>query len=151
MNALAIRHILVPVDFSAGSRRAVEFAGLLGEKFGAGLTLLHVAEPLRIEARGWSFDYAGTKTHDSEKSEAMLRELAALIPGDESADIQLKHGTPWEAIVAWADAHRVDLIVMPTHGRSGIKHLLLGSVAERVVQHAHCPVLVIRNGKALPS
>lgn len=144
-----IRHILVPVDFSEGTRCAIDYALALGGKFAARLTLLHVDKPLYIPATDVGFDYAAAERQGDGEAENQLRELAASITADIDVDTQMRYGIPWDCIVQWAAEHRADLIIMPTHGRSGLKHLLLGSVAERVVRHAHCPVLVVRESQKL--
>ena len=145
----SIQHILVPVDFSEGTRHAIDYALSLGGKFTVRITLLHVHAPIYIPATEVGFDYAASVRQDSGEAEAHLKELAASVATDIEVDTQMRYGIPWDCIVKWAVEHRVDLIIMPTHGRSGLKHLLLGSVAERVVQHAHCPVLVVRESPEL--
>ena len=77
-------------------------------------------------------------------AETRLKELAAPFAGSVPAKTVCLRGQPWQAICDWAADNAVDLIVMPTHGHSGLLHMWLGSVAERVVQKAPCPVLVVR-------
>lgn len=151
MKTPSIQHILVPVDFSEGTRRAIDYALSLGGKFSARLTLLHVHKPIYIPATEAGFDYAASERYGAGEAEAQLKALAASVATDIEVDTQMRYGIPWDCIVKWAVEHRVDLIIMPTHGRSGLKHLLLGSVAERVVQHAHCPVLVVRESQEIPA
>jgi universal stress protein A len=77
-------------------------------------------------------------------AQQQMQALADTIPAGIPFDTSIKVGVPWHAIVQQAADFPIDLVVMSTHGRSGIKHLWMGSVAERVVQHAPCPVLVVR-------
>ena len=151
MKTPSIQHILVPVDFSEGTRHAIDYALSLGGEFSARLTLLHVHKPIYIPATEVGFDYAASERYGAGEAEAHLKDLAASVPAEIKVDTQMRYGIPWDCIVKWAVEHRVDLIVMPTHGRSGLKHLLLGSVAERVIRHAHCPVLVVRRNPEFPA
>ena len=140
------KHILVPVDFSETTSPAIEYALELCGKFSASLTLLHVQIPTLVPGTELGFNYAEYLEHLSSAAADRLREIAAALPASSATRTQVLEGIPWDCIVQWAGEHSVDLIVMPTHGRSGLKHLLLGSEAERVVRHAHCPVLVVRDG-----
>jgi universal stress protein A len=146
MNTLQPSHLLVPVDFSETSRLAIDYALEVCAKFSARLTLLHVQKPPIVPGTELGFNYAEYLEHLSHTAAERLKELAASLPASCSARTQVLEGIPWDLIVQYAADHKVDLIVMPTHGRSGLKHLLLGSTAERVVRHAHCPVLVVRPG-----
>lgn len=146
MNTLKPTHILVPVDFSETTRLAVDYALEVNARFSAKLTLLHVQKPPIVPGTELGFNYAEYLQHLSATAADRLKELAASLPASCHAQTQVLDGIPWDCIVQYAADHKVDLIVMPTHGRSGLKHLLLGSTAERVVRHAHCPVLVVRDG-----
>jgi nucleotide-binding universal stress UspA family protein len=139
-----IRHILVPVDFSPYSKPALQTAEELAAKFAAPLTLYHVLEPAPLPVTDVGFIWDPAYQEMTNAAEKELKDLAASVPPGISVKYAVETGVPWDSIVNYAAAHSVDLIVMPTHGRSGLKHLWLGSVAERVVQHARCPVFVIR-------
>lgn len=143
-----IRHILVPVDFSEGSSRAIEYAVGIGDKFSSRITLLHVLEPAPPPPDGpmFSFDTYGQAMAEAASKE--LHRLSSTVTLNMKVDTDMTTGIPWSSIVERAGQGGIDLIVMPTHGRTALKHLVLGSVAERVVQHAPCPVLVVRRHPA---
>lgn len=147
---MQLRSILCPVDFSAGSNRAVAYAEFLAERFDARVTLLHVwTSPVSLypELAVWADNAEVTLAQAIE--EHAQKEMQALV-GSLSEKFrarvtnELVYGDPLTTIVERAQAGGFDLIVLGTHGRTGLMHLLLGSVAERVVQRATCPVLTIR-------
>lgn len=145
----SLDRILVPVDFSAHSERAVNYAMTLANKFGAHVSLLHVVEDPFVTGAWQSeafvpnipelLDELITAAHT--RLGELKKHLAAHGFVVETAVIT---GQPARAIVEQASAGRYDLIVMGTHGRTGFSHALMGSVAERVVQKAPCPVLTVR-------
>ena len=147
---MTLQHLLVPVDFSGETPAAVAAAVELAGKFSARLTLFHAVEPVLLPTG--DFYLAGdmaamTAAYSENLVEAARQELTALVartPAGVPVDIAIQVGIPWHCIVDYAAEYPIDLGVMSTHGRSGLKHLWLGSVAERVVQHAPCPVLVVR-------
>ena len=141
---MKIEHILIPLDFSDHSKRALEYAAALRGKFPAQVTLLHVIEPFVGYGAELSIIPANLDIDREDGAEARLKELAVTFGGDVVVNTVCLRGKPWHVICDWAADNKVDLIVMPTHGYSGLLHLWLGSVAERVVQKAPCPVLVIR-------
>jgi nucleotide-binding universal stress UspA family protein len=137
---MEIRHILAPTDFSAPASQAVTAAYELAQTFGAKLSLLHV-----IEVPAYAIEVA-LPLEDLERD--ARRELARLLPEADAAHVEVTRlvnmGVPYQRIVETATTEQVNLIVMATHGRTGLSHLVLGSVAERVVRLAPCPVLTIR-------
>ncbi len=141
---LQLRHILVPVDFSAPSEKALKYAARFAEQFGSKITLVHVIQPMVYPA---DFGYPPTvvDTLDEAVRQQIEERLAALAkktgPGTQSL---VRVGQPYFEIAAAAEELEVDLIIITTHGRTGLKHVLLGSTAERVVRHAPCPVLTVR-------
>jgi len=146
---IRIRHILVPTDFSPTSDAALEYARDVADRFGATLQLLHVLQdpfvngPL-VSAQSLS-ETPGVRTTIMEDAKARL--TARLTAHDRErfgAQGEVVFGRGADTIVEYAADSRADLIVMGTHGRTGVAHLLLGSVAERVVRTAHCPVLTVR-------
>jgi nucleotide-binding universal stress UspA family protein len=139
---IAIRHILVPVDFSECSRRAVEYASALADWYGATLTLFHAsaAAPMAYASGSPLLPPAAPPREDREALIGALRRMAG---GRSGVECDVEEQPAAEAILARAAADRTDLIVMGTHGRSGVPRLLLGSVAERVLREAPCPVLVV--------
>jgi nucleotide-binding universal stress UspA family protein len=148
-----IRRILVPLDFSPPSDRALAYARALSEEFGAPLYLLHVIED-RLMTGPWPAEvYLGElpKLREDLVKEAerrMLTSLESLAAEGIQATGEVLIGGPSHVIIEQANNVNADLIVMGTHGRTGITHLLIGSVAERVIRHAPCPVFVIRERKA---
>jgi nucleotide-binding universal stress UspA family protein len=144
---MEIRHLLVPTDFSESSRRALDEAVGLAQTFGAKLTLLHVVELPSYVTDGHTPVHVSTALRDDLQGHAQ-QELAKLPPGGSGAPVEIVRrvvvGAPHQQILAAAVAERVDWIVMATHGRTGLSHLVMGSVAERVVRTAPCPVLTIR-------
>ena len=140
------KRILVPTDFSATSARALEYAGVLAKAFGASLHLLHVvAFPLGTTAtpEGYWIEFSGLRQQMREDGERQIAELAAKLPGIKVATEVLDGQSPASVITKAATDHGAQLIVMGTHGHGGLTHLLLGSVAERVVRTAPCPVLTV--------
>lgn len=137
-----VKRILVPVDFSPSSRKALNYAAGLAKQFSAGLTLLHVIEPYHFASRVESpLDYVNLKQAAMEE---MARWAASIRRRTACVETAVAIGTAYEVIVTKARKNRIDLIILSTHGRTGLKHFLLGSVAERVVRLAPCPVLVVR-------
>jgi nucleotide-binding universal stress UspA family protein len=140
--------ILVPIDFSPPSNAALEYARTVAARFGASLHLLHVADdPYRALYSAEVFVPEMEGLRDEILADATARLQRQLRMGDIqqlAATVQAIVGTPAASIVEYAEAHDIDLIVMGTHGRGGMSHLLMGSVAERVVRTAPCPVLTVR-------
>jgi universal stress protein A len=142
-----IRQILAPTDFSEFSKQAVESALALARRFKAKLLLLHVVELPAYPVEGVWPSPLGTALLEDLERQARL-DLAQVLPDTPHVTVevirQVVVGTPYRKIVDVAAAENVDLIVMATHGRTGLSHLVMGSVAERVVRTAPCPVLTIR-------
>jgi len=142
-----IRHILAPTDFSDYSKKALSDALELAQTFGAKLSLLHVIEPPPYPIEGFAPSAVGADLLGDLERQASA-ELAQVLPDAQEATIEVTRavaiGAPSQTIVETAEAEHVDLIGMATHGRTGLSHLLIGSVAERVVRTAPCPVLTIR-------
>jgi nucleotide-binding universal stress UspA family protein len=142
-----VRKILCAVDFSEPSREALHYAADLAARFGADLVLLHVyqlpgyAFPEGIVLAGPEVlaDLLGRidASLQSWRTEAVAR-------GANRVEITTAQGAPWSEIVRTAGEGGYDLVVVGTHGRTGLGHALLGSVAERVVRKAPCPVLTVR-------
>jgi nucleotide-binding universal stress UspA family protein len=140
------RKILVATDFSQASEHALAYAQALATSFGSTLHLLHVV-PDPVMASAWSEAYAYdlTALGESLRSEAeqQLTERAQAIR-DVAVTTEALVGSPAGTIAGTAAERGVDLIVMGTHGRGGVTHFFMGSVAERVVRSALCPVLTVR-------
>ncbi len=141
---MKFKHVLVPTDFSEPSREATDYAVDLARAADAKLTLLHViVDPIvYIPAMG---GYAPEPRDMEQFAETALGEWIA---EDDAAGLNLeriwKHGDPVSSILEFADAKDCDLVVMGTHGRGVVGHMLVGSVAERVVRKSKCPVLTVR-------
>lgn len=143
---LRLKSILVPVDFSMPSKNALEYALPLIEQFGAKLTLMHVVEPGPLPAFATAFPPPMAK---DDAADMCLNQLELLIKQNALDPKRVKtvvcRGRAAYEITSMARRLKADLIIMSTHGCTGLKHTFLGSTAERVVRHAPCPVLVVRN------
>ncbi len=143
----AISRVLVPLDLGASSARTLAYAKTIAERFGAALVLMHVVpNPYTLAASELYFPPPPQFLDELERSARGALD-SLLSESDRArfrAETVVKVGDPLCEIVEYANARPVDLIVMGTHGRSGVAHLVLGSVAERVVRTATCPVLTLR-------
>lgn len=149
---MQIKTILVPCDFSEHAERAYVWAITLAEKWGAKIILLHAAQLFTSLGYPESVYLLDLKKMEDEilaDAEKRLSEFAAK-KGSSSVAVETRAvtGDPFWEICQTAEQEHADLIVMGSHGRTGLAHVLLGSVAERVVRHAVCPVLVARAPKA---
>jgi nucleotide-binding universal stress UspA family protein len=146
---IELKTILVPTDFSQASEVALRYGKAFAEAFGASLHLLHVVEEPLVPA--WTSEgYIPALEGVRQELERRAREkLEQLLQPDERQQYQvqlaLRTGSPFVEIIRYARDQQIDLIVMGTHGRGPIAHMLLGSVAERVVRKAPCPVLTVRH------
>lgn len=163
---MSFTHILVPTDFSALAQQALQYALAEARLHHARLTLLHILPHRTGTDVYYVTGTPGTQVrfdpvsggalptpvssqptvllHDHD--EEALQQLRDMMPADfaDSWDVEVAIGDPAATIVRVAQEHGVDLIVMGTHGRTGLQHVLLGSVAENVIRHATCPVLTVR-------
>lgn len=145
-----LKRILVPLDFSPPSRRALRFACEWAARFSSEVVLVHVIAPVEpVVAFGTaptappfpSVDFHGP-------ARAELEKLArTAFPDSVKVSVQLRDGVAYDEIVNAARELEADLIIIATHGRTGLSHALLGSTAERVVRHAACPVLTLRRAR----
>jgi nucleotide-binding universal stress UspA family protein len=141
--------ILVPTDFSPPSDAALEYARMLAAKFGSTLRILHVVDDPSAES---DFVSDGFAPSTEEIQNALTAHARKRLEHLTTSVDRLRHhayvdaviGTPAAAIIDYAGATGTSLIVMGTHGRTGMAHLLMGSVAEQVVRMAPCPVLTVR-------
>lgn len=141
-----LKKILVPVDFSKCSQKAVTYAVAFARQFKASITLLYVLQPYLLPG-----DYAGgvdyalmEKEIETNSKRELQTMLEKLIAKDVPAKARLELGRPVDQICRVAKDQNFDLIVISTHGHTGLKHVVLGSTAENVVRHAPCPVLTVR-------
>ena len=144
--AMTQQHILVPTDFSASAEQALDYAIMLATRLHARVTLIHVIAPVF-----WGTGETTAlppPTYCAEVEANAQQGIEAALTRVRTAGLEgqtmVVYGVPFERIIAAARDQGVDLIVMGTHGRTGLSHLLVGSVAERVVRLAPCPVLVTR-------
>lgn len=148
---LTLKTVLVPTDFSDASESALRYGKAMAEKFGASLHVVHVMEDLLAHA--WAAEvYVSSmpQLRDEIEKESRQRLGALLTDGERKtlrAETALLAGNPFLEIIRYAKAHNIDLIVMGTHGRGPIAHMLLGSVAEKVVRKSPCPVLTVREAQ----
>jgi universal stress protein A len=142
---MKFRRILAPTDFSSLSERGVAEAQSLAHSLGAELVLLHVVEPAVMAGDLYGASAMATVIEELQHSarQALERAVAKIKKRGQRCHGVIANGGAAAAIVDTADRLRADLIVLATHGRSGFSHLLLGSVAERVVRSAACPVLTL--------
>jgi nucleotide-binding universal stress UspA family protein len=146
---MTTQHILVPIDFSGYAEQALEYAIDLANKLSARLTLLHVIQLMPVgvvEGATLPYSYLQELETDIQQRMETYRQRVQTA-GLENA-VVVEHGMPFQSIVDLARDQHVDLIVMGTHGRTGLAHMFLGSVAEKVVRLAPCPVLVTRESAA---
>ena len=144
--SVTIQRIVLATDFSDNSLKAVPVAQSLADGFGARLTLMHVVEKFLIDAMLGQELTRDTSERLTGQARARLQQVAAALRQRNGlrADIAVRFGKPFDEISRGAQELGASLIVVTTHGYTGLKHVYLGSVAERVVRHAHCPVLVVR-------
>jgi nucleotide-binding universal stress UspA family protein len=144
---IKLKTILVPVDFSDCSDAAVKYGYALAEAFGASVHLLNVVQdPYTLP---WAAEGFAAPIGDllADWNAQARRRLAEMVPTTSRASTVVTTcvGSPHPEIVRYAGEQRIDLIVLGTHGRGPLGHMLLGSVAERVVRTAPCPVLTVRH------
>jgi nucleotide-binding universal stress UspA family protein len=144
MHPFAARNILVPVDLSPASDRALDYALEIAEASEL-VTALHVGLPYTAVEPPYMY-LVDEQSRRDQLEAAVLQRFAA--PKYSGVHIEIRYGDPGHEIADYARESAAGLIVMPSHGRTGLAHLLVGSVAERVVRYAPCPVLVLRGHKA---
>lgn len=144
-----LKHILFPTDFSEIADHARAYATEFGKRFGAKVTVFHVAQPPSYYEVAYSYETVAdlSKIADQAKAAAEkdLHEVAEKVRAEGvTVDAVTTMGTAFVDIINYSRKHDVDLIIMSTHGRGFMQHVLLGSTAERVVRKAPCPVLTVR-------
>jgi universal stress protein A len=141
--------ILCPTDFSEDSYRAIDYGLRFAKAWNAALLIAHVIHM----PTGELYEPVGDVVHTLTFDEARRRDRARLeeirttrLGGYAKCEILVEIGDPYQQLMAITQQRQVDLIVTATHGRSALEHLILGSVAEKIIRHAPCPVLVVRRG-----
>ncbi|MBM3264158.1 MAG: universal stress protein [candidate division Zixibacteria bacterium] len=146
--SIQIKRILYPTDFSESSEHALTYALSFAEQYGAAVYLLHVIEPITAVPAIY-FDPAMTFEDRPELEKNVEQLLNEAVPKEVKERIEIKplirRGAPFLEIIRTAREEEIDLIIIATHGRTGLAHMLLGSTAERVVQKAPCPVLSVKH------
>ena len=143
--AFKLKKILVPVDFSQCSQKALQYAIPFARQFDATLTLFNVVPGyLPVPEMG----VVDVSLMETQMHQAAERELAALkqrhLADGIATECIVRIGNPYQEIVVAAKEMNMDLIILSTHGRTGLKYVFMGSTAEHVVRYAPCPVLVVR-------
>jgi universal stress protein A len=147
---IAIKEILVATDFGAAADNALRYGEALAREFGARLHVLHATPNVFVTSMD-GYGYAAIPPHVQEDIEtAARRHMRERVSDEDRQELRAKttvvtHKSPAVAIADYARQHAIDLIVMGTHGRGAVAHVLLGNVAERVVRTAPCPVLTVRD------
>ncbi len=142
-----IKKVLVPIDFSDYSKSSLRYAVNFAKKFNAEIYLIYVVEPV-IYPPDFSMGQIAIPSVNAEWDERAREELKNLakteIPEGVKVKTILKNGKPFLEIIDTALEENIDLIIIATHGHSGVEHILFGSTAEKVVRKAPCPVLTLR-------
>ncbi len=143
---ITLKKILCPIDHSDCSKEALKYAVSFAMKDKAKLYLLHV---LDIRSFNESIDAISKQIPDEETLNQLKLKLIDCIPEEIREDMDIEalvvQGIPFAEIISTAKENDIDMIVIGTHGRTGIVHMMMGSVSEKVVRKAHCPVLAVRN------
>jgi nucleotide-binding universal stress UspA family protein len=149
---MTAQRFLVPVDFSENANQAVKYAIDLASKLGARMTLLHVIQlrPLGSGDMCVTVPYTYMQDLEADITSRMQTYLARVTAAGLEGEMAVVHGVPFQEILETAKAQQIDLIIMGTQGRTGLQHVLMGSVAEKVVRLAPCPVLVVREPTIVP-
>ena len=149
-----VHRILCPTDFSEFSEQSVRYGCELAETFQAELHLLNVIQDYDAVAPATGDTFAPFADWLPELRRQSQEQLAKFPGPDAAASVPVlrttRVGAPIDEVVKYAKEHNIDLIVQGTHGRRGIKHMLLGSVAENIVRYAPCPVLTMRPTELTP-
>jgi nucleotide-binding universal stress UspA family protein len=144
--AVVIKRILVPIDFSEYSLHALQYAVRFAKQFKAELLLLHVIEPV-VYPTDFSFGQIAFPNIEDElhrRGEEELKRLREEVGREVAARSFIRLGKPFLEITEAAREHSADLIIIASHGHTGVEHILFGSTAEKVIRKAHCPVLTVR-------
>jgi universal stress protein A len=140
-----LKNILCPIDFSNFNQAANKYASMLADSSGAKITYLHVSLP---DVAYGTYVYVDMNEQEA-RDRKRLEEIKPTIDGIE-AFYAVEFGSPSDRIVEYAKENGVDLIVMGTHGRTGLGRVIMGSVAEAVVRRAECPVLALKSDSKVP-
>lgn len=146
---IELKTVCVPTDFSQQADHALRYGVTLAERFGAALHLLHIVQDISPTVPEPGLAILPTDEIMRNLEKGAIEGLEKLLPPESTAKIHViravRHGVPFHEICRYAKQQSVDLLVLGTHGRTGLAHFLLGSVAERVVRSSPCPVLTVRH------
>ena len=149
-----LKNIICATDFSNNSNEAINYASNLAKTFGAELVLIHVVEDALEAASSIPFTYAGSEGFDKQIVELkkkinteLQKKSDELNKSGVKTSYSILEGNPVAELIQYPEENPCDLIVMGTHGRTGLPHILIGSVAEKVVRKAPCAVLTVREKK----
>lgn len=148
---IAIHSILLPVDFSAASVEALQFARGFQQQYDAELHVLHVVEDVQYLANTYLFEMPTLPPLadvEKERQEDLNAFVAQYLADSPRVTAELCCGKPFVEILRYAQEQSVDLIIIASHGRTGLEHALFGSTAEKVVRKSACPVLVVKPPRA---
>lgn len=143
---IILKRILVPVDFSENSKKSLRYAIPLAAQFKASITVIYVVEPA-VFPSDFGFgqmSFPDVEKEMYEKAEQELNDLIKDLKSNVVLKAEVKSGIPFVEVTSYADQENIDLIVLATHGRTGVEHILFGSTAEKIIRKAPCPVLVVR-------
>ncbi len=147
---MRIKRILLPTDLSEASISAFKYAKSLAEKYGASIYVLHILENLppvlAIHALDLTVDRVEKNMEENARNQ-LEKIVKENLKTKAKVQVFIRKGLVDDEIVKFADEKKIDLIVMGTHGRTGIEYTLLGSIAEKVVRKAKCPVLTVKPEK----
>ena len=147
---IRMKKILVPTDFSDYSAHALQYGLSFCREYNASLILLHVIEDPFYPSDGATFGF-NVEEFFRRMEEESAKRMLELVPPEVEKEMPVERiairGTPFLEIIRLAKEREVDMIVLSTHGRSGLAHVLMGSVTEKVVRKAPCPVLVVRRSQ----
>lgn len=141
---IQFERILYPTDFSDSAENAAQYVISLAKKYGSKIHVLHVVEPFTYTS-DFGIDYSAQYREMEATGKRLIEEVVASIKKNNvDAEGAVLSGEPFVEIIRYARQENADLIVMATHGRKGLEHVLLGSVAEKVVRKSPCPVLTVK-------
>jgi universal stress protein A len=143
---ITLTRILVPHDFSETSDAAVKYAVALARTFGAKLHLLHVGEKVQTDI-ATEFPLGLDASMEDAVRERLLKIVTPLEQKELKPEFEVRSGTPYIEILNYAKDREIDLIVMGTHGRGLVGRVVMGSVAEKIVRYAACPVLTVHSSE----
>ncbi len=145
-----VRRVLFPTDFSECASAAFDFACDLAQRYEAQLALLHVVHDASLDVPdfGMGLSFPGYVENIPQRRKELVEEARGALEQlanecSSAVDCHVEFGSPIKEILEFAEKQDIDMIVLGTHGRTGVSHAILGSVAERVVRHAGCPVLTV--------